>query len=413
MKKENEIENKDEGMSNIPFQAPGSIDNYSTPAAYELDRRAKIFSQQYFFDGNSWTSLKKPLIIKKTIFDDDRIFTLKPFDSKDIPLQIEQSLSGKYDIKLYQHADSIICIEGEQKVLIKLPITQSILTWNCSERFPLLTKDWRPTVFLLNLSNAFVRITPDKCLIISKDEQETNSFKINCVSFTEGFCCCHPINNLGLLYGTYDQHKTLNIMKLPKLPASNGKYNYFLHFFSWGTMIIPKTVEILKGKMCSFKKNTIALLIIPPKINIHIDLCSASPICTELTYNKDFLITARKPNITDLEVYLTIKDKLIIYEYSYDLRLNKEKAPVSNLNIPIKFKIDKDEQKKKKTNPSYECNWTFDESSEQKIVRGANVVSSGHLMSPDLACIFDAETGIYYSNEHGIRHCKNFKRLEA
>lgn len=398
---------------NTPFQATQSIETYVEPKTYELMKKAKIFSPQYYFDGNSWTSLDKPLTIKRTMFNDDRLFSLMPADSNQIPAELESSLSGTYDIKLYRHADSIICIEGEKKILIKLPITQSILTWNSSERLPLLTKDWRPTVFLLNLCNVLVRITPDKCLVISKVNQESESFKISCVSFADGFCCCHPINNLALLYGVYDQQQSFNIMKLPKLPISSGKYNYFLQFFSWGTMIVPKNIEVFKGPICSFKKNTMALLIIPPKIHIYVDLCSANPIADDLTYNKDFLITARKPNITDLEIYVVIKDSLIIYDYSYDLRLNKEQAPVSNLNIPIKFKITKEERAMKKSNPYYKCKWTFIKSAEQHVVDGANVAYCEHMMSPDLACIFDAETGVYYSNDYGINHCKNFDKLKA
>ncbi|SBT46388.1 conserved Plasmodium protein, unknown function [Plasmodium ovale wallikeri] len=376
-----------------PFQAALSNENFEEPKNYTLVKRVKIFSSTYYFDGNSWTALEKPLNLKKTVFDDDRILTLKPVEDKLAPVELEASLSGKYDIKVYKSKEVILCIEGEQKILMKLPVTRNIITWNCSQRLPVLPKTWRPTVFVLNQCNIFVRIIPEKCLVISKVDN-TDSFKVSCINFSEGFCCCHPINNLALLYGAYEQNQEFNIMKLPRLPQSNGKYNYFLHFFAWGTMIVPKNIEFFKGPLCNFKKkNIIALIIIPPKIHIYVDLSSSSPLTASLEYKKDFLITARKPNITDLEVYLIIKDQLIIYDYSYDLRLNKEKAPISHLSIPIKFRISKEEKEKKKQNPSYECKWSFIDSSDQKTSTTTCSSDSDHIMSPDLACIFDAETG--------------------
>ncbi|SBS87736.1 hypothetical protein, conserved [Plasmodium ovale curtisi] len=376
-----------------PFQAALSNENFEEPKNYTLVKRVKIFSPTYYFDGNSWTALEKPLNLKKTVFDDDRILTLKPVEEKFAPVELEASLSGKYDIKVYKSKEVILCIEGEQKILMKLPVTRNIITWNCSQRLPVLPKTWRPTVFVLNQGNIFVRIIPEKCLVISKVDN-TDSFKVSCINFSEGFCCCHPINNLALLYGAYEQNQEFNIMKLPKLPQSNGKYNYFLHFFAWGTMIVPKNIEFFKGPLCNFKKkNIIALIIIPPKIHVYVDLSSSSPLATSLEYKKDFLITARKPNITDLEVYLIIRDQLIIYDYSYDLRLNKDRAPISHLSIPIKFRISREEKEKKKQNPSYECKWSFIDSSDQKTSTTTCSSDSDHIMSPDLACIFDAETG--------------------
>ncbi|SCP06332.1 conserved Plasmodium protein, unknown function [Plasmodium ovale] len=396
-----------------PFQAALSNENFEEPKNYTLVKRVKIFSPTYYFDGNSWTALEKPLNLKKTVFDDDRILTLKPVEEKFAPVELEASLSGKYDIKVYKSKEVILCIEGEQKILMKLPVTRNIITWNCSQRLPVLPKTWRPTVFVLNQGNIFVRIIPEKCLVISKVDN-TDSFKVSCINFSEGFCCCHPINNLALLYGAYEQNQEFNIMKLPKLPQSNGKYNYFLHFFAWGTMIVPKNIEFFKGPLCNFKKkNIIALIIIPPKIHVYVDLSSSSPLATSLEYKKDFLITARKPNITDLEVYLIIRDQLIIYDYSYDLRLNKDRAPISHLSIPIKFRISREEKEKKKQNPSYECKWSFIDSSDQKTSTTTCSSDSDHIMSPDLACIFDAETGIYYSTEYGINLCKNFKKLQV
>ncbi|KAI4835922.1 hypothetical protein MKS88_005140 [Plasmodium brasilianum] len=396
-----------------PFQAAQSFENFAEPENYTLLKRAKILTSTFFFDGNSWTALEKPLNLKKTIFEDDRILTLKPVEEKFIPAELEASLSGKYNIKVYKNNEVTLCIEGGQKILIKLPITSSIITWNSYQRLPVLPKAWRPTVFILNHSNIFVRVIPEKCLVISKVNNKTDSFKINSIDFSEGFCCCHPINNLALLYGAYEQNQELNTMKLPKLPLTNGKYNYFIHFFSWGTMIVPKKLEIFKGPLCSFKKNIIALIIIPPKVHIYIELRSSSPVASSIDYKKDFLITARKPYITDLEIYLIIQDQLIMYDYSYDLRLNKEKAPISNLNIPLKFKISKEEKEKKKQNPSHECKWSFVNSNEQKCISDSCNSSADHLMSPDLACVFDAETGIYYSTEYGINYCKAFKKLQV
>ncbi|KEG03245.1 conserved Plasmodium protein, unknown function [Plasmodium vinckei vinckei] len=393
-----------------PFQAAHSNENFDVPDNYDLVNKAKIFSSTYFFDGNSWTGLEKPLYLKKTIFDDDRLLQLNPIHEKLPPVELEASLSGKYDIKVYRSREIILGIEGEQKILIKLPITKNIITWHSSQRLPVLPKSWRPTVFVLNSGNVFVRIIPEKCLVISKVNNE-DSFKVTCIDYYEGFCCCNPVNNLALLYGQYEQNQEFNIMKLPKLPSSNGKYSYFLQFFSWGTMIIPKSVEVFKGGMCSFKKNPIALLIIPPKIHIYIELSSLSPVAATLEYKKDFLITARKPNITDIEFYLIIQDQLTIYDYSYDLRINKEKAPISYLSIPIKFKIDKEEREKKKHQPSHKCKWTFIDSKEQKTMSDI-CGQTDHIMSPDLACIFDAETGTYYSTEYGINYCTNFKKLQ-
>ncbi|CAD2093810.1 conserved Plasmodium protein, unknown function [Plasmodium vinckei lentum] len=380
-----------------PFQAAHSSENFDVPDNYDLVSKAKIFSPTYFFDGNSWTGLEKPLYLKKTIFDDDRLLQLNPIHEKLPPVELEASLSGKYDIKVYRSREIILGIEGEQKILIKLPITKNIITWHSSQRLPVLPKAWRPTVFVLNSCNVFVRIIPEKCLVISKVNNE-DSFKVTCIDYYEGFCCCNPVNNLALLYGQYEQNQEFNIMKLPKLPSSNGKYSYFLQFFSWGTMIIPKSVEVFKGGMCSFKKNPVALVIIPPKIHIYIELSSLSPVADTLEYKKDFLITARKPNITDIEFYLIIQDQLTIYDYSYDLRINKDKAPISYLSIPIKFKIDKEEREKKKQQPSHKCKWTFIDSKEQKTMSDV-CGQTDHIMSPDLACIFDAETGLMNTNK--------------
>ncbi|ANQ10470.1 Uncharacterized protein PCOAH_00050560 [Plasmodium coatneyi] len=406
------MERTQEPVMPKPFQAAYSFESYEEPKKYNLEKKAKIFSPTYFFDGNSWSGLEKPLVLKKTVFDDDRIVILKSFDDRNPPPELEPSLGGKYDIKVYKCRDIIVCIEGEQKVLMKLPITQNIITWNSSERLPVLAKTWRPTVFILNQGNVFIRIIPEKCLVISK-VNDTDSFKVSCINYSDGFCCCHPINNLALLYGAYEQHQDSSIMKLPKLPSSSGKYNYFIHFFSWGTMIVPKLINVFKGHLCGFKKNTAALIIIPPKIHIYVEFHSSSPIATSMEYKKDFLITARKPNLTDIEIYLIVQDQLIKYDYSFDLRLNKDKAPISLLHIPIKFKITKEEKEKKKENPYYRCKWTFIDTLDQTFMTDSCNSSSDHLMSPDLACVFDAETGTYFSTEYGINHCKTFKKLRV
>ncbi|CRG95599.1 conserved Plasmodium protein, unknown function [Plasmodium gallinaceum] len=395
-----------------PFQAINSTEHFEEPQNYNLIKKAKIFTSTHYFDGTSWTALEKPLNLKKTIFDDERILTLDPVEENSIPVELEASLGGKYDIKVYRKSDVILCIEGEEKILIKMPITKNIITWNSSQRLPVLPKIWRPTVFILNEGNIFVRMIPDKCLVISK-VNKSDSFKVECINFSEGFCCCHPINNLALLYGDYEQNQEFSVMKLPKLPVSNGKYNYFIHFFSWGTMIVPKYAEISKGLLCNLKPNVIALLIVPPKIHISIELDSYSPVACSLDYKKDFLITARKPNITDIEIYLIAHDQLIKYEYSFDLRLNKDNAPISYLHVPIKFKISKEEKEKKKKDPSYKCKWSFIDIKDQKVLSPSSNSSSYHIMSSDLACIFDAETGTYYSTEYGIHYCKAFKKLQV
>ncbi|GAW83137.1 hypothetical protein, conserved [Plasmodium gonderi] len=412
MEQDIEREREEEREAIYPFQPSFSFEHYEEPIKYNLERMAKIFSSSYFFDGNSWTSLQKPLVLKKTVFDDDRILVLKKIDSRNAPIELEASLSGKYDIKVYKNKDILLCIEGEQKILMKLPITQNIITWNIPERLPLLHKSWTPIIYMLNQGNVFIRITPEKCLVISK-VNDKDSFKVSCIDYSEGFCCCHPINNLALLYGSYEQQQDCNIMKLPKLPLSKGLYNYFIHFFSWGTMIVPKAIDVFKGPLCSFKKSTIALIIIPPKMHIYVELRSTSPVATSIKYKKDFLITARKPYLTDLEIYLIIQNKLIKYDYSYDLRLNKDKAPISNIHIPFKFKISKEEKEKKKSNPYYKCKWTFIDSLDQTLLTESCNSPSTHIMSQDLACIFDAETGTYYSTDYGIQHCKAFKKLRV
>lgn len=396
-----------------PFKGQLTGELYLDANSYNLPKKAKVFTSTHYSDGTSWNLLDASLPLRPTKFYDDRLLILKPVDSTTPPIELEASLSGKYDIKVYRNKDIVLCIEGDQTILIKLPFTQNIISWNSPERLPVLPKTWRPTYFMLNSNNIFVRIIPEKCLVISKIN-ETDSFKVKAINFADGFCCCHPITNLALLNGDYNQSQELNVMKLPPLPKSNGSYNYSIQFFSWGTMIIPKFVEIAKGPFCNLKKSGLAVLVIPPKVNITIDLKSSAPVGCTLEYNTDFFITARKPSLTEIEVYLIIHDQLVVYEYSFDLRLNKDSAPVCYKKIPIEFTLTKEEKEKKKKNPNHKCKWTFINNKEQKVlIPSSNSVTGQHLMSDDLACVFDAETGIYYSTEHGIRHCKIFNKLKA
>lgn len=50
-------------------------------------------------------------------------------------------------------------------------------------------------------------------------------------------------------------------------------------------------------------------------------------------------------------------------------------------------------KRKKKKNSSHICKWTFIETKDQRTLNRSGNSSSEHIMSQDLACIFDAEKG--------------------
>lgn len=397
-----------------PFRGQDTEEYFKETKPYTLPSKATVFTQTHYTDGASWVALENGLKLKKTVFDDERLFMLNPVEASFMPLDLEPSLTGRYDVKLYTKKGVFLCFEGDHQVLIKIPLTRTIISWNSEERFPVFTKGWRPTYYMLNDKNIFIRITPEKCLVISKLNNE-ESYQVKCIDFADGFVCCHPMSNLAILHGSYDQNQQDHVMKIPPLPPSSGKYSYFIMFFHWGTMIIPKSVNLMKGPLCNAKSNCIALLIIPPKLHFTIEMKTSGSFACSLEYRKDFFITARKTSITEFEVFLLMHDQFVRVEYSFDIRLNKESAPIANLRVPFSFKISKEEKEKKKKDASYNCKWTFDNSKDQSVlIESSNVVDEeDHLMTEDFACLFDAEEGTYYSTDCGIKHCKVFKKLKA
>lgn len=300
----------------------------------ESPPKAVIWTPLQYYDGAGWSALpdREKLEMKPTRWDDQRLRFLDPVDG--IAEVFKPVQSGTYDVKCWAKGDCSLGVEGDQRIFIKAPLINDVAVHELPERLPAFHKSWKPLVFLLNDSAATFRVTENLCLVLTKDQQQ--QVNIRAVDYNGGFCCAHPSTFIATAYGSFAVpgfDALPQCFSIPRMHTAAGDWGFYVHFFPWGFLFIPKSVEIVKPQMVlgavglGKKVETVGLLFHPPNLYLEIKLDAPSKTCRLLEAGRDFFVTARKEDETDLVVYLVLDGQLAKYSYSFDLRINKPGKP--------------------------------------------------------------------------------------
>lgn len=291
--------------------------------------------------------------------------------------------------------DCHLGIEGDKSVFIKTPNSQEVAVYVHPERLPTFPKTWKPLVFLLNSSAATFRLTENLCLVLVRDHDKT--MHISCVDYNGGFACAHPATDLAVAYGSYAVKGFEKLEKcdvIPKMATMSGDWGFYIQFFAWGMLVIPKIVELTRpqsvlGAVGMGKRvETIGLIFHPPNMFIQVRLEIPPKTTRTVEFGKDFRVTAKKSSETDIDVYLIIDGQLAKYNYSFDIRVNKPDKPKHNDHIEFKCMIEGDDKKK----PDAKYKVTPCKNSTLLLGQGSpSEPGSAQLVSEEVIAFFDAE----------------------
>lgn len=374
------------------------------PETARTPSNAIIWNMFQYSDGRGWYSIHnhEELILRQTVFEDKRVKFLPQLPS--VPAEFECILCGKYDAKIWSKENCTVIIEGDKDVHIILPQLKEKLSYNHSKRFPIFLKNWKIIVTFANDNIVLVRINSETALLISIDNKKNTV--VRAIDYNSGFLCVNPETNLAIAYGGFALNDLKNCEKVPPMVNESGNWGFFVHLYTWGHLIVPKEMELKLPapglRLIGKKVDTIALISIPPNILIHVRV--DGPKCVrKLEYKKDFNITAIKTSETDIEIYLLFDGQLLKYDFSYDIRLNKPEKGRSNHNIKLKCV-----GKTKEAN-----SFVFQKAENFSVLLSANCPTEniGHLLSKGTICIFNGETGEYFSHPQGLLLTKNFTKL--
>ncbi|VWU48911.1 conserved protein, unknown function [Hepatocystis sp. ex Piliocolobus tephrosceles] len=378
------------------FKAPNSED--------VVPENAIIWSPLQYCDEKGWYSLSnhEEVSLRPTVFDDKRIKFLNQLEA--IPTEFDNVLGGKYEAKAWGKDNCYVVIEGEKSVHISLPGFQEKINYNSKERFPTFLKNWKIVVALLNEHVIFIRINKETALLISVNEKKNVTVKA--INYDSGFLCVNPFSNLAIAYGNYAYNDYKKCEIVPNLKHAGADFEFFVHLFKWGHIILPKFIDInipVPGlKLIQKKVDCIALISLPPNIYIYVQL--VGPKCIrKVEYGKDYCITAIKSSESDLDIYLVFDGQLLKYEFSYDTRLNKEGKGRSVHYAKLKYTI--------KNKGSTEL--TFQEASNFKVLLSSNCPRDhiNHLICGETIAVFNAETFEYRSHPMGLKLTNAFSKL--
>lgn len=387
--------------------------DFVDPPDNKPPENAVVWTQLFYCDKISWYALpdNDKLEPKMTRFEEKRFLFLDPVEAT--PPEIQKMLSGEYDVKTWEKEKCILSIEAEKMVYIKLPKIEKVITYNNSTRLPTFTRLWKPTVFLINETTYTIRLTEEIALIITRADENTTEFNVYSVGYNSGFCCAHPTSSYGLAYGGYVVKTLKNCIEIPHIDSTKGPWGFLMQFYTWGGLVIPKEIELSKPSSLigsitgAHKTDKIGIIFHPPNIFLHLHLDAPPKTCRTLTHGKDFVITAKKESSTDINIYLLIDGQLVLYNYSFDLRINKQGG--NKVNQMIKFKAHVEKEEKTKLKPKF----IFKESKEMRIPVAAGSPTSelNFLISEEVIAIFDAEISQYSTHPAGMKKCGVFKKL--
>ncbi|KEP64770.1 UNVERIFIED_CONTAM: S15 sporozoite-expressed protein [Hammondia hammondi] len=368
-------------------------------------------------DSKGWGGVSPDVALRLTSFSDGRLQALDSVDGRSAPPEFTDTVTGQYDVRTWRKGGMCLSIEGEKAVYLKVPTISTVVSWTSPERLPVLTKSWRPSVFLLNACYIAVRYIPESVLILTRPDENSTAWNVTPVSYGRGFCSLDPCNETVVSYGSFSIPEAVHTLALPQQPGPS-KNDFFIEYFPWGLLIIPKHIDICKSGLCGGGNSKLAMVIHPPNMFITVQLQFPSKMAKSLQYETDFVLTAKKTSESDIVIYLVMDGQLVSYNYSFDIRINKPEKP--HVNVVTKFKtfFSSAELAKikaaKADKQTYVPRVTFADNDTQKvIVREGSPLSQGHLLTEQTAAVYDAETGMYYSNPIGMKLTKVFREIVA
>ncbi|CBZ52465.1 conserved hypothetical protein [Neospora caninum Liverpool] len=366
-------------------------------------------------DSKGWGGVSPDVALRLTSFCDGRLQALEPIDGRSAPPEFTDAVTGQYDVRTWRKGELLLSIEGEKSVYLKVPTIATVVSWTSPERLPVLTKSWKPAIFLLNSCYVAVRYIPDSVLLLTRPDESSTAWNVTPVSYGRGFISLDPCNEKVISYGSFAIPEAVNTLALPQQPGPS-KNDFFIQYFPWGLLVIPKHIDISKGGLCGGGNSKLAMVIHPPNVFITVQLLFPAKLAKTLQYETDFVITAKKASESDIVIYLIVDGQLVSYDYSFDIRINKPEKPPVNVLAKFKTFFSSDELTKikaaKADKKPYNPRITFAESDVQKvIVQEGSPLSQGHLLTEQTAAVYDAETGMYYSNPIGMKLTKVFKEV--
>ncbi|PFH34764.1 S15 sporozoite-expressed protein [Besnoitia besnoiti] len=371
-----------------------------------------MWTPHQYYDGAGWVALpeREKLIMRPTRWADARLRFLDPVD--ELPDVFKTVQSGAFDVKCWSRGDCQLGIEGDKTVFIKAPFANDVAVYVHPDRLPAFPKSWKPLVFLLNESVGTFRLTENLCLVLTVQQDKTMS--ISCVDYNGGFACAHPKTNVAAAYGSYvvkGFEKLPQCEVIPKMVTSSGDWGFFVQFYEWGFLFIPKSVELIRPQSVlgavgvGRRVETVGLIFHPPNMFIHVKLDIPPKTTRNIEFGKHFQITAKKTSETDIEVYLVLDNQLAKYSYSFDIRVNKPEKPKHTDHIHFKCNVEPDE--KKKTDPKYKLT----ASKDSAVLMGQGCPSgspSEQLVNEQVIAYYDAEICMYYTHPPALKLSKAF-----
>ncbi|KAL8425413.1 hypothetical protein Efla_003641 [Eimeria flavescens] len=373
--------------------------------------KAQVWTAQQYYDGSGWVGLtdREKLSLKPTLFVDERLLFLEPIEG--LCDEFKGVQSGRYDVKCWSKHNCHLGIEGDRNVFLLTPTLHDVAVYAHPDRLPAFPKTWKPLLFIVNSSVITFRLTDVLCLVVTVDK--SNTVKVSCVDYNGGFLASHPATDAALAYGAmavpgFEQLPNCSI--IPPINSGTGAWSFFLQFFVWGTLILPKSVGLANpmsvlGVDLGKAVNCLGVLLHPPNMVISVHL-SSPKLQRLLEHGKDYLLTAIKTSETDIDIYLILDGQLSIYNYSFDLRLNKENRPQHFDKAVFKCANEVDEKKKFKR-----FLFRNTKNSTVAVSQGCPSSPGDHLVSKQLIAVFDAEISMYLTHPPALALCSAFNTV--
>lgn len=370
--------------------------------------KAQLWTSSLYYDGSGWVGLpdRDKMMLKPTLFADDRLIFLDPVDT--MPEVFSTVQSGKYDVKCWSKKNCHLGIEGDKNVFLSTPILNEVVVYTHPERLPTFPKSWKPLLFTVNKSMVLFRLTDTLCLLVLIDE--TRTMKIHCVDYNGGFAVSHPANDMALAYGSMavkgcEGLKNCDI--IPRISSSSGDWGFFVQMYKWGSFVIPKSIDLTRptsvlGLGLGKKVDCLGILFHPPNmlLNVHLE---SPKVQRSIEYGKDYMLTAVKSSETDIDIYLNMDGHLVKYGYSFDIRINKEGKPKHTDNLGFKCSLELDDKKK-----CTRFNFQNTKNSSVLVSQGSPSGRADHLVSSQVIAVFDAEISMYLTHPPALKLCSAF-----
>ncbi|XP_026193056.1 uncharacterized protein LOC34617342 [Cyclospora cayetanensis] len=376
-----------------------------------LPEKALLWTTNHYYDGSGWVGLvdREKLSLKPTLFTDNRLLFLEPVEG--VCEAFKGVQSGKYDVKCWSKLDCHLGIEGDTSVFLQTPILKEVAVYSHPERLPAFPKTWKPLLFTVNSSMITFRLTDRLCLVVTIDASRT--IRVQCVDYNGGFAVSHPASDMALAYGALAVkgfEALPNCEIIPHINCASGEWGFYVQLFKWGTFVIPKSLDLARptsilGMGLGKKVDCLGVLLHPPNLIVMVHL-ETPKVQRALEYGKDYMLTAIKSSETDIDIHLVIDGQLIVFNYSFDIRLNKVGKPKHTDNAAFKASLELDDKKK--------CTRFAFQSTKNTNVLVAQGCPSGqgdHLVSKDLIAVFDAEISMYLTHPPALKLCNAFSKV--